>query len=132
MSVKIAVTSKGFEKVTGHAGQAGQWLLFEIPEGDRDPAKAQVTPITLEKADTFHHFKDDRPHPLDGISALITLSAGDSFMRRMQKGGIDAVMTAESDPAKAVADYLAKQLSPPRPRPIGALFCKLRDVFSEH
>jgi len=127
--MKIAVTSKGFEKVTGHAGQAKQWLLFEIPD---DGGEWQVSEVTLSKADTFHHFKDDRPHPLDGISALIATSAGESFVRRMQKGGIDAVMTAESVPRKAVEDYLKEQLSPPKPRPIGELLCKLRDAFSEH
>lgn len=48
----------------------------------------------------------------------------------MQSAGIDAVMTAEADPRKAVADYLQQQLTPPKPRPIGELLCKLRDAFS--
>jgi predicted Fe-Mo cluster-binding NifX family protein len=127
--VKVAVASKGFEKVTGHAGQARQWLLFDVPEGD---GELRVSQVTLSKGQSFHHFKDDGPHPLDGISALIATSSGESFVRRMQKGGIDAVMTAETDPYKAVADYLRKQLKPPKPRPIGELFCKLRDAFSEN
>lgn len=127
--MKIAVTSKGFDRVTGHAGQARQWLLFE--KGD-DNAEWQVTQISLKKEQTFHHFKDNLPHPLDGISALIALSAGESFLNRMRKGGIEALMTAETDPHKAVADYLENQLSSPKPRPIGELFCKLRDAFSDH
>lgn len=126
--VKIAVASKGFEKVTGHAGRARQWLLFDIPAGS---GELRVSQVTLSKGQSFHHFKDGVPYPLDGISALIATSSGTSFVRRMQKGGIDAVMTAETDPYKAVADYLRKQLKPPRPRPIGELFCKLRDVFAE-
>lgn len=126
--VKIAVCSKDFQKVTGHAGQAKNWLLIDVP----DDGEWQVSEVTLSKPQTFHHFKDDGPHPLDGISALIAISAGASFVRRMQKGGVDAVLTAEDDPRKAVADYLKQQLSPPKPRPIGELFCKLRDAFSEH
>lgn len=127
--MKIAVTSKGFEKVTGHAGKAKQWLLFDIPE---DKGDWQVSHITLDKAEVFHHFKDDAPHPLDGIAAMIASSAGESFIKRMQRGGIDAILTAETDPHKAVADYLTQQLSPPKPRPIGQLICKLRDAFSEN
>ena len=126
--IKIAVCSKDFKRVSGHAGKAKNWLLFDIPEsGDW-----QLSEISLTKSQVFHYFKDDEPHPLDGISSLIAISAGESFIRRMQTGGVDAVMTAEEDPRKAVQNYLAKQLSPPKPRPIGELFCKLRDAFSEH
>lgn len=126
--MKIAVTSKGFECVTGHAGQAKNWLLFDLPDGE----EWQVTHVSLTKAQTFHHFKDNEPHPLDGISALIAISAGESFITRMKKAGVDAVLTAETDPYRAVEDYLKQQLSPPKPRPIGELFCKLRDAFSEN
>ena len=127
--MKIAVASKSFETVTGHAGQAKQWLLFDVPV---DGGEWQVKQVTLSKAETFHHFKDDGPHPLDGITAMIAISAGESFIRRMRDAGIDAVFTAEVDPNKAVADYLKQQLTPPKPRPVGELFCKLRDVFSKH
>lgn len=126
--LRIAVCSKDFKRVAGHAGQAPNWLLFEIP-AEGSPSVAQ---ISLAKPQRFHHFKDDGPHPLDGISALIATSAGESFLQRMRKGGIDAVLTAETDPHKAVRDYLAAQLSPPKPRPIGELLCRLRDTFSEH
>jgi predicted Fe-Mo cluster-binding NifX family protein len=126
--VKIAVCSKDFERVSGHAGQAKNWLLYEVQE----EGEWRVTRVVLEKAQVFHHHKGEEPHPLGGISALIAISAGESFLKRMQKGGVDAVMTAESEPRKAVADYLANQLSPPKPRPIGELFCKVRDLFSEH
>ena len=126
--MKVAVTSKDFQQVTGHAGQAKKWLLFDLPDG----GEWIVSEVTLSKAQTFHHFKDDAPHPLDGISALIAISAGESFINRMRKAGVDAVMTAETDPHKAVEDYLKRQLTPPKPRPIGELFCKLRDAFSEN
>jgi predicted Fe-Mo cluster-binding NifX family protein len=126
--LKIAVCSKDFTHVTGHAGQAKHWLLF----AREDEADWRVTEITLGKAQTFHHFKDNGPHPLDGISALIAISAGESFLKRMQGSGIDALLTAETDPHKAVQDYLGEQLSPPKPRPIGELICRLRDSFSGH
>jgi predicted Fe-Mo cluster-binding NifX family protein len=124
--LKIAVCSKDFTHVSGHAGQAKHWLLFER-EGEGD---WQVAEIALSKAQTFHHFKDNGLHPLDGISALIAISAGESFLKRMRGSGIDAVLTAEADPYKAVQDYMAEQLSPPKARPIGELLCRLRDSFS--
>jgi predicted Fe-Mo cluster-binding NifX family protein len=127
--MRIAVCSKDFKSVSGHAGQARNWLLFQLYETG---AVEEVKEISLTRAQTFHHFKDVGPHPLDGISALIAISAGESFLTRMRKGGIDAMMTAESDPEKAVGDYLKQQLSPPKPRPIGELLCKLRDAFSDH
>jgi len=126
--MKIAVTSKDFERVTGHAGQAKHWLLFEVPDGG---GEWWVDRIILTKMQIFHHFMDDAPHPLDGISTLVAISAGESFLNRMRKAGIDAVLTAESDPHKAVADYLKLQLSPPKPPPIGELICKLHDALSK-
>ncbi|WP_237051358.1 hypothetical protein [Magnetospirillum sp. ME-1] len=63
---------------------------------------------------------------------MIAISAGDGFMKRMQARGVDARQTAETDPDKAVADYLAQCLSDPKPRPIGSLICKTLDLFSRH
>jgi len=50
----------------------------------------------------------------------------------MAKRGIDAVLTAETDPLKAVEGYLAEKLPPPKARPIGSLICKTIDLFSSH
>lgn len=57
-----------------------------------------MSEVSLSREQTFHHFKDDIPHPLDGIAALIAASSGVSFVRRMQLSGIDAVITAEKNP----------------------------------
>jgi len=127
--MKIAVCSKDLQKVTGHAGQARRWLLFEIKENQQ--AKL-IDKIELKKEQTFHHFKDDSLHPLDGVAAFLTISSGDSFLKRMKKRGVDAVLTSETDPLSAVQDYLTKQLKPAKPRPVMGLICKLRDRFSEH
>lgn len=125
--MKIAVASSDHRNVTGHAGRARNFLLFDITKGGVTAPTAMILPPDM----VFHHFKDDRPHPLDGITALITLSAGEGFLKLMKGRGVDAVETAETDPAKAVADYLAATLSPPKPRPIGKLLCKTIDLFSK-
>lgn len=127
--MKIAVASSDFRKVTGHAGRARKFLVFEVTA---DGATGAPTRVELEPDMVFHHFKDDRPHPLDGIGALIALSAGEGFVTKMAGRGVDAVQTAETDAAKAVRDYVAAKLSPPKPRPIGALLCKTIDLFSKH
>ena len=127
--MKIAVASKDFTKVTGHAGQARHWLIFQVEAG-AEPVEVQRLELAREL--TFHHYKGGEPHPLEKVDALIAASAGEGFLRRLRKRGVDAVLTGEKDPRAAVADYMTGKLRPPRPRPVMSLFCKLRDRFSEH
>jgi len=124
----VAVASQDFATVTGHAGQARRWLLFRIEAGILSAPER----IELAKDQVFHHWRDDGPHPLDGIAAIIATSAGDSFLTRMGKRGVAVALTGEGDPAKAVADWHAATVVPPKPRPIGRLICKLHDLFSRH
>jgi predicted Fe-Mo cluster-binding NifX family protein len=128
--MKIAVATADFAKVSGHAGRARKWLVYDTesgPESGRVPARVELTAEQV-----FHYHQDGQPHPLDGITVVLAHSAGDGFLARMTARGIDARLTAESDPVKAVADYLAETLSPPKPRPIGKLLCKTLDLFSKH
>ncbi|WP_096701005.1 hypothetical protein [Magnetospirillum sp. 15-1] len=125
MKIAVAVDSR-YGKVAGHAGRARHWLVYDQNSGS-PPA-----PVELEPAQVFHHYEGNGPHPLDGMDAVIAISAGEGFMKRMQARGVDARQTAETVPDKAVADYLAECLSDPRPRPIGSLICKTLDLFSRH
>jgi|AGTN01.1.fsa_nt_gi Dinitrogenase iron-molybdenum cofactor. len=127
--MKVAVASSDFAKVTGHAGRARKWLVFEV---DADGAVGQPSRLELESDNVFHYAEDGGPHPLDGVDAVIAHSAGDGFLKNMEKRGIQPVLTAETDPLKAVRDYLDRTLSPPRARPIGSLICKTIDLFSKH
>lgn len=128
MKIAVAVTSDAL-KVSGHAGRARHWLVFDVDQPERvgEPVRVELEPDMV-----FHHFEGDAPHPLDGIEAMIAISAGDGFLKHMGKRGVEVALTAETLPAKAVADYLADRLSAPRPRPIGALLCKTLDLFSKH
>ncbi len=130
--MRIAVASRDGKTVSGHIGKCAKWTVFEV-NGDSDPQRPQVTEVervTLPKALVFHHYKDDQPHLLGDCTAVIGASAGESFVRKMAGRGIAAVLTAETDPKKAVRDYAMQQLSPPKPRPIGELVCKVRDALS--
>lgn len=128
MKIAVAVSSD-YTKVTGHAGRARHWLVYDASP---DATSAEPERVELSADMVFHHYQGDGPHPLDGIETVIAISAGDGFMNRMKARGVDARQTAEADPGKAVADYLTECLAAPRPRPIGSLICKALDVFSRH
>lgn len=127
--MRIAVATADFTKVAGHAGRARKWLVYTVANGE-----AAATPERVELASdaVFHYAADGQAHPLDGVDAVIAQSAGDGFLRNMEKRGIRPVLTAEADPAKAVRDLLAETLAPAKARPIGALICKTIDLFSKH
>ena len=127
--MRVAVATPDYQSVGGHAGQARRWLVFEAAPG-AVPSLAGT--VELSKEQVFHHWRDAGLHPLDGIAAVIATSAGDGFIRRMEKRGVAAVMTGEIDPGKAVAEWIANRVTPPKPRPIGRLVCKVKDLFSEH
>ncbi|MCV6637160.1 hypothetical protein [Candidatus Albibeggiatoa sp. nov. NOAA] len=130
--MRIAVASRDGETVTGHIGKCASWIIFAISHVEQasEPTVTEIERITLPKQFIFHYYKDEQPHPLQNCVAVIGASAGESFKRKMQRRGIEAVMTSESDPAQAVLNYACDNVTPPKPRPIGELICKMRDAFS--
>lgn len=127
--MKVAVASSDFTKVAGHAGRARKWLIYQV---EADGSIAAPSRMELEHDNVFHYAEDGRPHPLDQVDALIAQSAGEGFLKNMERRGVEAVLTGETDPDKAVQDYLAHAVMPPKPRPIGSLICKAIDMFSKH
>ena len=131
--MRIAVASRDGKSVAEHIGKCADWIVFEVTEDDSPESDYIVTEaehIKLPKALLFHHYKDDGPHPLQSCRAVIGASAGESFVKKMNRRGIEAVLTAEPNPARAVVDYVRENVTPPRPRPIGGLVCKIRDALS--
>lgn len=127
--MKIAIATQDFETVTGHAGQARHWLVFDC---EPDQALPQPQRILLDAAQVFHHFQDTGPHPLDGVNLIITRSAGDGFRRHLRKRGADVLLTGESDPAVALEKTLAGEALPDPQWDPSLLLCKLKDLFSRH
>lgn len=131
--MRIAVASRDGRTVAGHIGKCPHWIVFDIsiPEAaEAEPVVKELERITLPKELVFHHYKDDGPHPLGDCTAVIGASAGESFVNKMKRRGIEAVLTAEPDSATAVGDYLRNAVTPAKPRPIGGLICKIRDALS--
>ncbi len=130
--MKIAVPTKDWLAVSGHAGQARRWLVYDLTDqraGEPPPAPKRVE---LAKDQLFHHFQDDGPHPLDGVEIVLAGSAGDGFIRHMKKRGADVLLTGEPDPTAALAHILAGELLPHQRFDITTSLCKLRDLLSRH
>jgi predicted Fe-Mo cluster-binding NifX family protein len=130
--MRIAVASRDGRTVAGHIGKCAEWVVYEAETASDSgqPRVEEVARVSLPKNLVFHHYNGDGPHPLADCSVVIGASAGDSFVAKMARRGIEAVLTAEPDPAKAVADYVGRTVIPPKPRPIGGLICKIRDAIS--
>jgi len=128
MKVAIA-THKAWSQVSGHAGQAREWLLFHCQSGQPLP---DPQCITLTKEQLPHHFKDDGPHPLHGVDLLIAGSAGDGFLRHMAGWGAQVLLTGETDPLVALNKVLAGEALPDTRFDVTTALCKVRDLFSRY
>ena len=127
--MKIAVASNNFIHVSGHAGQAKRWLIFETKQSqiNSEPEKLEIA-----KDLTFHHHKHAIPEPFRDISTVIAKSAGEGFSSRLNKLGITVILTGEHNAHQALQDYINGTIKPPKPRPIASIFCKIRDRLTAH
>lgn len=130
--MRIAVASRDSKTVSGHIGKCAEWIVYAATKSADGSSftVSEIERVTLPKELVFHYYKDEAPHPLGTCIAVIGASAGESFVSKMSRRGIEAVLTAESDPHTAVVDYLQHRLPPAKPRPIGGLLCKIRDALS--
>lgn len=130
--MKIAIATKAFTTVSGHAGQVREWLLYDLSGHQARQLLPAPERIDLDKSQVLHVFEDNSAHPLDGVDMVVCASAGDGFVRHMRKRGADVLVTGETDPAVAITRILAGEaLADPR-FDITTSLCKLRDLFSRH
>jgi predicted Fe-Mo cluster-binding NifX family protein len=127
--VKIAIATKGHARVSGHAGQSREWLVYDCTPGHPLPV---AQPVTLTKEEVLHHFDNSGTHPLDGVEIVVAGSAGDGFIRHMQKRGTQVLLTGETDPEAALRRILAGEALPDTRFDVTTTLCKLRDLFSRH
>lgn len=109
--MRIAVTSQNLEQVTGHAGRCRSFIVFEPAGGE--PGTPQ--PIRLAADQVFHDWDGASDHPLAGINVLITGGIGAGLADRLHQRGIQAVVTQETDPERAVRRLIAGNLAVIRP-----------------
>ena len=130
--MKIAIATKDFSTVSSHAGQARQWLVYDLSAHRANQLLPAPLRVDLEKEQILHVFADNAPHPLDGVDIVVAASAGDGFVRHMKKRGAEVLLTGESDPAVAITRILAGEALPDPRFDITMALCKLRDLFSKH
>jgi len=114
--VRIAVTSQNFRTITGHAGKTRRFLVFEAEPGGEP---REVERLDLPKELSFHEYRGNEAHPVDGVAVIITTSAGAGFVHRLHARGISVVVTSETDPQAAVRGFFAGTLPPPEPHEHG-------------
>lgn len=130
--MKVAIATRNWDAVAGHAGQARHWLVFDFRSGPRWARLPEPARIELEKAQVLHHFDDVGPHPLDGVDVVIAGGAGDGFVRHIKKRGAAVVLTSEADPVKALDSLVSGRALPGQRFDITTALCKVRDLFSRH
>ena len=63
---------------------------------------------------------------------MIAASAGDGYVRHMEKWGAQVLLTGETDPLIALEKILAGEALADTRFDITTTLCKLRDLFSRH
>lgn len=104
--MKIAVTSQNRTSITGTRWQMPQVLGLR---GGQSPGQRQTTagtPLEQSFHESAHAPDPQAPHPLDGVSLLITASAGVGLKARLRQKGMAVCVTSETDPDHAVAAWL--------------------------
>lgn len=128
--MKIAVAVKDdWGKVSGHAGKARDWLVFDCRPGAATPEPRRVV---LTEAQLPHNFRGDGPHPLRGVAIVVAASAGDGLLRHMRSWGAQVLLTGERDPRAALENILRGQALPDTRFDVTTVLCKIRDLFSRH
>ena len=130
--MKIAIATKDFATVSGHAGQTRQWLVYDLSSHRANQLLPAPSRVDLAREQVLHTFEDSEAHPLDGVDIVVCASAGDGFIRHMKMRGAEVLLTGESDPAIAITRIIAGEALPDTRFDITTSLCKLRDLFSRH
>lgn len=100
--MKIALASQNKSTITEHAGHCQKFWIYETKESQIIDKKL----LELSREQSFHHSSPDAPHPLDEIEVLIAGGMGRGLAQRLERKGITAIVTKETDLDKAVSAYL--------------------------
>lgn len=103
--MKVAVVSEDFHSLSGTAGRARRFLVFEASRGHR-PRLERYLELPAH-VPSYHELHNDEKslHPLDGM-VLITAEAGEGFTERLARRGTRVVITDERDPHTAVTRWV--------------------------
>jgi predicted Fe-Mo cluster-binding NifX family protein len=108
--MRFAVSSQNFRTITGHAGKARRFIIYDVLSPNEI---AEVARLDLPLKMAIHGFDEGLKHPLDETDILITGGAGEGFVLRMARRGIRVVRTGETDPIEAIRACFFGNLKPP-------------------
>ncbi|AGX86244.1 dinitrogenase iron-molybdenum cofactor biosynthesis-like protein [Candidatus Symbiobacter mobilis CR] len=106
-TMKIAITSQNRKTITPHAGKCRKYWVYDISETKTVAGKEL---IELSMSESLHAMAHQTaaavPSMWDGVQVLIAGSMGPGLQQRLRCQGIDAIVTSETDPDRAVAAWL--------------------------
>jgi hypothetical protein len=103
--MRIAVTSQDFRTVTGHAGRARHFLVYET---DAEGIPVPAGRVTLTAEQSVHESGMRGAHPLRGFDVVLSAGFNHHFAQVMAQRGIEAAITDIEDPLVAVRDFLVR------------------------
>ena len=110
--MKIGVSSQNFRTITGHAGKARRFFVFEQQANGN---LKELERIDLPKEMAMHGYAGD-DHPIFDLDILVTGGCGAGFINRLESHNVIVVPTSETDPREVVEKILAgKAVAPPAP-----------------
>ncbi|WP_428354736.1 NifB/NifX family molybdenum-iron cluster-binding protein [Methyloprofundus sp.] len=104
--MKIAVASQNRREITDHTGRCRKFWIYQV-ENETITNKEL---LELAKEQSFHDSSPNDSSPLDDIQVLIAGGMGTGLVRRLENKDIQPLITTETDPDKAVEDYLQGSL----------------------
>jgi predicted Fe-Mo cluster-binding NifX family protein len=104
----IAVTSEDFRRISGHAGRCRRFLIYRVASGY---APELLETLELPAGQALHAWGDRDGHPVFEADVVLSQSAGEGFVRKLEARGIEVALTTESDPVCAIRGYLAGTLA---------------------
>ena len=100
--MKIAIASQNRREITSHTGRCRKFWIYEI---DAETISSKQL-LELPKEQSFHDSSPHDPSALDEVQVLISGGMGTGLVRRLKNTGIKPLITTETNPDKAVEDYL--------------------------
>ncbi len=104
--MKIAITSQNFRSVTGHAGRARRFLIYDVQPGGEPIETAR---LDLPPELSFHATGGAGAHPIDGVDLILSAGFNVHFAEVMTQRGIPTATTDKENPLEAIRDYMLRQ-----------------------
>jgi len=100
--MKIAIARQNQRKVSAHAGQCRKFWIYET----NDAGGVDKNLLELAIAQSFHDTAPHQPPGFDDIQVLIAKGMCEGLCHRLQRYGIEGIVTPETDPDQVIVAYL--------------------------